>query len=58
MIKPVSIFQKFTPIKDAEKIALKKCEQKNFLRFDFPIKFDKFIKSAEKEKSNIPEIFY
>ena len=58
MIKPVSIFPKFTLIKDVETITLKKCEQKNFLRFDLPIKFDEFIKSAEKEKSNIPEIFY
>ena len=58
MIKPVSIFPKFTPIKDAEKIAKKKFEQKNFLRFDFPIKFDEFIKSNKGEKSNIPEIFY
>ncbi len=58
MIKPVSIFSKFTPIRDIEKIAKKKFEQKNFLRFDLPVEFDEFVKSAKTETTNIPENFY
>lgn len=58
MIRPVSIFSKFTPIGDVVKTSKLERGNQIFQRFDLPIKFDEFTKSTDKLKTNIPEIFY
>lgn len=63
MIKPIttSIFSKYTPIKNIEKLTKKEIQRTNFTKPDSPTGFfiNQLVKNNNKKCMNVaPEIFY